>query len=250
LTRRGLARTGGLLVAGAAMRALTPADLAAQETPAVADALNALITLEAFTVTFYGAARGRGNALKASDDVKNFLRAAQCEEDAHFHFFEAAGAVPSTTSFTIPDKQIANQRAFLTALLPVETLLVGAYMAAARAFAAANAGRLVEIAYQIGVVEAQHQALLKLYLDDKLPSDRAYAAWMFNLPTDAVANLEVLGYIDGKGKSVGYPGPVDRYCRGVTGLVPETTEDQPGYAPVPAASPVAAARGRAPSDRR
>jgi hypothetical protein len=244
ITRRGIAKRGGLIASGALLRTLAPIGLAAQKRAPAADVLNALITLEAFTVTFYGVARGKGSALPLADDIKAFVRAAQCEEDAHFHYFEAAGAVPSTTSFTIAQKTLASQKAFLAALLPVESLLVGAYLAAARAFSDAASGQFVEIAYQIGAVEAQHQALVKLYLGDHLPSDRAYTGWMFRHPAEAVTALAQMGYIGGDGKAVDYPGPVDRYCRGLTGLVPETTEDQPPATPAagtPAATPVGVA---------
>jgi hypothetical protein len=205
--------------------------------------MNAAITLEAFAVTFYGAARGRGSDLELDDDVTRFIRATQCEEEAHFHFFEAAGAVPATTSFTVAAKTLRSQKSFLTASLEIESLLVGAHMAVGRQFAAAGDLRLVEIGYQIGTVEAQHQAITRLFLGERLPSDRAFSRWMFREPADAVAALTELGYIKGDGDAYSYPGPVDRQCRGVTGLVPESTEDQPVSTPdgTPEASPAARA---------
>jgi hypothetical protein len=246
VTRRGLARSGGLLATGALMRTVLPDPLSAQESALPQDLIDALITLETFMVTFYGAARGAGSKLGLSDDVNRFVRAAQCEEDAHYHYLEAAGAAPSATSFTIADTDLADQTTFLTALLHVESLQVGAYMAAARAFSTVQNSRFVELSYQIGVVEAQHQALVRLFLGERLPSNRAYAEWQFRHPNEAVAELAGLGYIGGKAKAVAYPGPVDRYCRGVTGLVPETTEDQPPPEAPVVASPIAspeAARG-------
>jgi hypothetical protein len=218
--------------------------LEAQENTGLpSDVGNSLITLEAFAVTFYGAARTKAG-LDLNDDVTRFVRAAQCEEDAHFHYFEAAGAVPSATTFSIPDARLKSQATFLASLLEIESILVGAYMSAARVFSGTGNGRWVEIAYQIGTVEAQHQALVKLYGGDRVPSDRAYAQWQFRHPSEAVAEIEQLGYIGGKGEKIAYPGPADRYCRGVTGLVPETTEDQPTPETTvdvtPAASPVGA----------
>ena len=240
LNRRALVRDTTLLGAGAALGKAAVLRSAAQESPALTGTINAAITLEAFAVTFYGAARGR-SGIGFDDAVSRFARAAQCEEEAHFHFFEAAGAVPATTAFTIPADRLRNQASFLSALEELEAILVGMHMAAARQFASNLDLRLVEIGYQIGAVEAQHLALTRLFRDERVPSDRAFARWMFREPAEAVTALEELGYLGGDGDRVAFPGPVDRQCRGVTGLVPEATEDQPQDEPAdeppPAASP-------------
>jgi hypothetical protein len=237
INRRQLVTSGGILGAGALLGRPELLRSAAQEAPNLIDTMNTAITLEAFAVTFYGAARGRGDAIGLDDAVIRFVRAAQCEEEAHYHFFEAAGAVPSRTTFSIPERPLSNQARFLNALLDVETLLVGAHMAIARQFAAAGDLRLVEIAYQIGAVEAQHQAMTRLFAGERLGAERAFAGWMFFEPAEAVIALAELGYIDGDGEPVTYPGPVDRYCRGVSGLVAETTEDQPVDEALPPATP-------------
>ena len=243
ISRRGLVKGGGFAGAGALLARSELLRSAAQGNPGLIETMNAAITLEAFAVTLYGAARGRGGDLELEDDVTRFIRAAQCEEEAHYHFFEAAGAVPERTTFTVTDRRISTQNRFLTALLEVETLLVGAHMATARQFAAAGDLRLVEIAYQIGAVEAQHQAMTRLFLGERLGAERAFAAWMFRNPSEAVAVLGDLGYVDGDGEAYTYPGPVDRFCRGVSGLVAETTEDQPADGAPVAASPVASPTG-------
>jgi hypothetical protein len=243
LGRRSLLGRGGLLMAGAAVPAWRLLRASAQNSPELLETINDAVTLEAFAVTFYGAARGRGDDLELSDVVSRFIRVAQCEEEAHFHFFSVAGAVPATSSFTIANQRVAGQERFLRALLEVETLLVGAHMALVRRFAQGGDLRLVEIGYQIGAVEAQHQAMTRSLLGERLPADRAFAKWMFREPADAVARLQELGYIRGEGDDYVYPGPSGRNCRGVTGLVPEATEDQPVDAPRPQASPVPEERG-------
>jgi hypothetical protein len=243
ISRRGLVKGGGFIGAGTLLAQSGLLRSAAQDNPGLIETMNAAITLEAFAVTFYGAARGRGGDLELEDDVTRFIRAAQCEEEAHYHFFEAAGAVPSRNTFTVTDRRVSTQNRFLSALLQVETLLVGAHMATARQFAAAGELRLVEIAYQIGAVEAQHQAMTRLFLGERLGADRAFAGWMFRDPAEAIAALIKLGYIDGNGDAYTYPGPVDRNCRGVSGLVAETTEDQPVEGEPPDASPVASPTG-------
>lgn len=237
ITRRGLATSSGFAVAGALLGDQSFPRASAQNDPDVSAIINTAITLEAFMVTFYGAARGLGKDLALDDHVTRFVRAAQCEEEAHFHFFEAAGAVPSTTTFTIDTTAFTDQSAFLAALLPLESACTGAYMAAVRRFAISGDARLAEIAYQIGAVEAQHQALTRFFSTNRPGSDRAFAKWMFHDPADVLTVLSDLGYIDGNAEEMSFPGPVDRYCRGLTGLVPETTEDQP--APTPAPKPAA-----------
>jgi hypothetical protein len=63
---------------------------------------------------------------------------------------------------------------------------------------------------------------------------------MFNNVVEAGQALVDAGYIDGPGKKYDYPGPVDIFCRGVFGLVPEVTEEEavtPAASPSPEASP-------------
>lgn len=241
--RRNLAKSGAPIAAGGLLGRVEVLRTAAQTTPAVSTTINSLITLEAFAVTLYGAARGRGNDLVFDNIAKPFVLASQCEEEAHFHFFEAVGGLSATTTFTVPDEDLEAPTSFFRALAPLESIFVGAYMAAARQFATLGNVRLVEIAYQIGSVEAQHHAVSRLYAGEKLASNRAFAKWMFNSPADAVVAIKELGYIDGDGDEFAFPGPVDRYCRGVTGLVAETTEDQPLPIPDDIASPAATVRG-------
>ena len=91
------------------------------------------------------------------------------------------------------------------------------------------------MAYQIGAVEAQHQALLRQLMGERLPADRAFAAWQFRQTAQGLAEIKRMGLIDGDGTTYDYPGPGDRFCRGVTGLVAETTADQtpPDVTPAP-----------------
>jgi hypothetical protein len=214
----------------------------AQQSPEVQAALDVAITLESLAITMYGVARERGERLGLSDGDVRFIRAAQCEEEAHYHFFESAGGVPSTTIFSIANANFADRTIFFQRLSELEAISVGTYMAASRLFAQLGDLRLVEVGYQIGVVEGQHQVLARAYRGDRLPNDRAFAEWMFASVEEAGQALVDAGYIDGPGKKYDYPGPVDIFCRGVFGLVPEVTEDEaetPEPSPSPAATPEA-----------
>jgi hypothetical protein len=235
LTRRGLIAGGGLAGVGLVAGQFDLLRSAAQESAAVRDVIDPLGTLEAFLVTLVGVGRQRGDQLEIGAEAARYLRAAQCEDEAHYHFLIAAGAEAETT-FTIPDRVFRNRETFFGVLLELKEVAVGAAMAAARQFATTGDLRLVEIAYQIGTTEAQHLALTRLYRGDLVANDRAFAKWRFNAAAEAVRVLEEDGYIDGNGDEVAFPGPLSRQCRGVFGLVPETTEDQVRE---PVASPVA-----------
>jgi hypothetical protein len=243
LNRRNLAKSGGLLVAGSLLNRVEQLHAVAQSNPSIAATINALITLEAFSVTLYGAARGRGDKLALDGATKPFVLASQCEDEAHYHFFEAAGALSSTTTFTVSENKVSTPATFFGALVPLGSIFVGAYMSAARQFASLGIMRLVEVAYQIGAVEAQHHALARMFAGEKLASDRAFAKWMFNSPADALGAIKDLGYIGGRGETFSFPGPVDRYCRGVTGLVAEATDDQPPPLTTDPSTPIAGDEG-------
>ncbi|MGH2558126.1 MAG: ferritin-like domain-containing protein [Thermomicrobiales bacterium] len=233
LTRRAVVRGGAV----AGLGVLASGAVLARAQPGVSDIVDQAITIEAFVVTLLGVARDRGRRLDLSDEDVRFLRAAQCEDEAHYHFFQAAGGTPATETFSIANATFVDRETFFRALVEVEALCIGAYMAAARQFAAVGDGRLVEIAYQFGAVEAQHLALAKALLGERLPADRAFARWRFRDTGEAVAALTGLGFIGGGGKKYDYPGPVDRICRGVFGLVPETTDDQEPDPATPVATP-------------
>src|SRR3712207_112506 len=81
----------------------------------------------------------------------------------------------------------------------------------------------VEIAYQMGAVEAQHLALAHALVGVSPANDRAFARWLFANAAEAIDALNALDLLEGPGEPVPFPGPLDRICRGVFGLTPETT---------------------------
>jgi hypothetical protein len=236
-TRRSLVKGGGIAGVAALTGGAWWLRAEAQDAPDLQESIDAAITLEAFAVTLTGVARDWGRRLDFSDDEVRFLRATQCQDEAHYHFFDAAGATPLTTTFSIANATFADRDTCFTALLQVKEIMVGAYLTMAREVAALGDLRLVEVAYQIGAVEAQHQALTRERLGKRLANDRAFAEWRFRDLGDALDALTEAGFIDGRGKKYAFPGPVDRFCRDVFGLVPETTEDQEVI--TPEASPLA-----------
>lgn len=228
ITRRGV--LAGLGASGAASL-VRGVDLGALQSPDTAQILAPLATLEAFLTTFLGAARERSERLRFNDQQSRLLRVAQCEDEAHYNNLVAAGTEATTTRFTLSGSHYRDREAFFQSFESVKQIAVGAYMAAARELAAVSDLRFVEIAYQIGAVEAQHLALGRFLAGDRLPADRAFARWQFRSTAEVLTALTDAGFIGGRGGKFDFPGPVSRNCRGIFGLVAETTEDQPPATP-------------------
>ncbi len=212
--------------------------------------LDALATVEAAAVTLLGVARQRGldGDLDAGEDAVVVLRAAQCQDEQHYHALLAAGGLPVTDTFTIPEEMVTDRTLLLVGILELKAIGIAGHMALAREWAARGDLEQVEITYQMGAVDAQHLALAHALIGVSPANDRAFVRWLFAAPAEAVAALTLLGLLDGAGEPVPFPGPVDRICRGVFGLTPETTAVMtaprpPIGASLPAATPPAPTGG-------
>src|SRR5215210_6420269 len=208
--------------------------------------LDALATMEAAAVTLLGVARQRGQdgELEVGDDAVIILRAAQCQDEQHYHALLAAGGVPIADSFTLPEQMATDRTLLLVGILELKAIGIAGYMALARAWAARGDVAQVEIAYQMGAVEAQHLSLAHALVGVSPANDRAFARWLFAEPGEAIDALNALDLLEGSGEPVPFPGPLDRICRGVFGLTPETTAMMTMPRPpvgqsVPAATPLA-----------
>ena len=95
---------------------------------------------ESLAVTLYGhvidSARNGGYDTEIPDAVVGVLVSARAAEQYHLEYLLAAGAVPLTTDFTVPDPALltSTQLIFDTAV-QLETAFVAAYTAAAHRFA-------------------------------------------------------------------------------------------------------------------
>ncbi|MDQ2684165.1 MAG: ferritin-like domain-containing protein [Chloroflexota bacterium] len=193
---------------------------------ATESALNDCVTAEGLLVTLLGVARTRASDLSLDEQTIRLMRAAQCQDEAHANNLVSFGAAPTTGRFSIPDDLFASSANLLSGWTSLKRLTVSMYLSAARTFGENGDNDLVELAFQIGTVEAQHLALLRQFAGERIPADRAFPEWQFADTAEAIAELERLGFIGGRGETVDYPGPGERYCRGITGLVAETTADQ------------------------
>jgi hypothetical protein len=207
--------------------------------------LDALTTMEAAVVTFLGVARLRGleGKLDVGEDAVIVLRAAQCQDEQHYHALRAAGGEPVSETFTIAEATVTDRTQLLIAALELKAMGIAGYMALARQWAARGDLDQVEIAYQMGTVEAQHLSLCHALVGVTPANDRAFARWLYADPAQAIDGLRALGLLDGPGEPADFPGPMDRICKGVFGLTPETTEamtlPRPPVGPAAAATPVA-----------
>ncbi len=196
--------------------------------------LNALVTLEAASVTLIGVARQRAaeGDLVLDEAMVGFLRASQCQDEAHYHFLASIGATPITTTFSLTEIGLDDAASLFALLADLEAIAVGAHMASLQRFATEGDLRLTEIAYQMGAVDAQHLALARQFLGALPANDRAFARWRFADPAEAADALADVGVLREDEEGIPFPGPVERICAGVFGLVPETTDEALG--PLPA----------------
>ncbi|MBA2278661.1 MAG: ferritin-like domain-containing protein [Chloroflexia bacterium] len=181
----------------------------------VQDILNIAATAEAFAVTALGGAleSAADGTLALSEEAIQSLQAARAAEQAHYEFLIDNGAEPLTTTFTIPDEALLTDPAtFLTTLITLEEAFIAAYIAAAQQFVAQGEDKLARVALQIGAVEAEHRAGVRFFaieagVIEGVPNDVAFEQALYGSVSEAAAALEELGFIDGEGTEVEYPGP-------------------------------------------
>jgi hypothetical protein len=210
----GLSLGSGMLGKGPLLRRTSLLHAAAQDSESVQDITNIAITAEALAITLLGGAiataQSGGYDMPLSADVIGILQAARAEEQFHYDFLEQAGGVPLTTTFTIPDPALLSSTTTLfTTLVTLETAFVAAYMAAGREFAAMDNAELVQYAFEIANVEAQHRVLANYALGTRPAVDYAFYPALFDTVGDAATALTDLGFIGGTGTQVMYPGPGD-----------------------------------------
>ena len=142
---------------------------------------------------------------------------------------------------------VTDRTQLLVGILELKAIGIAGYMALAREWAARGDVSQVEIAYQMGAVEAQHLSLAHALVGVTPANDRAFARWLFADPAEAIDALKALDLLEGSGESIPFPGPLDRICRGVFGLTPETTADDD---PAPTPGRAGQSGGDADSTRR
>jgi hypothetical protein len=200
--------------------------MTAQE-PAAPSPLDGLITAEAALVTLAGAIRDAGPPIGLTEADETFLRAVQCADEAHYHLLQALGATPAADAFAIPGGVLAARGPALRLLAEVKAITLGAQMALARSLVVVDGAEppLAETVFAMGAIEGGHAVLLRALLGGQPAADRAFLPWRFADPADGLAALAESGLLDDAPDAVPFPGPLPRICRGLSGLVPQTTEE-------------------------
>lgn len=194
----------------------------------VQEIIDIAVTAEAFAVTALGAAidNALNGLLALNAEQIQTLQAARAAEQSHYEYLIAAGAVPLTLTFTVPDPAIfTDVPTFLTTLITLEEAFIAAYIAAAQEFAILGRADLARVALQIGAIEAEHRVGVRFYAAQAgiitgTPNDVAFEKALFSSVGEAAAALQALGFIGGSGAQVTYPGPGEIDYTGVTHLEP------------------------------
>ena len=159
--------------------------------------LNIAITAEHLGVTFYT------NGLKwldFGDAARADIKAALIEEQIHLNFLAKNGAKPATTTFSFPDGNdtFRSMNKFIRTQQWLETLFTAAYIVAAKEFAMLGKFDLVQIAGQIGTVEAEHRALGRAIGGLSPADNHAFSPIVIPTVGDAVALLKKNGFLNPK----------------------------------------------------
>ncbi len=194
----------------------------------VQDIINIAATAEALAITALGCAldsAAKGTLALNPEHIQAFT-AARAEEQAHYDVLTAAGAKPLTTTFTVPDpKFLTDAATFLPAVIGLEEAFVAAYLAAAQEFALLDEPKLVQLALAIMSVEAEHRVAVRFFANEagmiqELPNNIAFEQALFTSVGGAADALKKLGWIDGSGAKISYPGPGAIDTTGVNQLKP------------------------------
>ena len=194
----------------------------------IPDIINIAAAAEALAIAALGGAlqSAADNTLALNAEHVQFVTAARAEEQAHFDYLIAAGAKPLTTTFTLPDPKILSDvPTFLNTVIGLEEAFIAAYLAAAQEFAIAGRPDLVQLAMQVGCVEAEHRAHARFYaivggVLSGVPNNVAFEKSMFTSVGAAATALTQLGWIGGTGPQFSYPSGPNIDYTGVTQLKP------------------------------
>ncbi len=186
----------------------------AQESPNLQQIANIAATAEELAVTMFGVAidsAQQGNYDKPiSEELRNILVAAQSAEYYHLEFLRESGAKPLTDTFTLPDSEfLTSYDKLFSTLVTLEGAFVSAYIVAARAFAELKQPELVKTSLSVAAVEGEHRVLANYALGTRPANDLAFAPKTYTSFQEAAATFLTLGYINGDGREVTYPGPVE-----------------------------------------
>ena len=164
VARRNVLKTlgiGGAVLAAAGFRPATSA-FAQPAGDSAEVILNTAATAEALgTTLIYGIVAQSTYFSQLPAIHQDVLRAALTTEQYHLDALSAQGAKPMMTQFFMPSDLLQNLALFVTVGDFLETICVGAYLAATRRFAELGMPLMSEVAHQFGGSEAEHRVLVR-----------------------------------------------------------------------------------------
>jgi hypothetical protein len=162
--------------------------------------LNVAVTAEQLAVTFYTQALAHADRLGFGDAARLDIKAALIEEQIHETFLAKQGAKALTSKFSFPfgNDTFRHMDAFIKVQQQLETLFVAAYIVAAREFAVLKRPDLVQIAGQIGTVEAEHRAIGRAIGGLRPANNHVFSPVLLKKVGDAPNILKRDGYLSPK----------------------------------------------------
>ena len=169
-------------------------------TDSVQTILNIAITAEHLAVTFYTNALRQANRLGFNDTARMDIKAALIEEQLHLNFLAKNGAKPLTRTFSFPDGMdtFRNMDRFIRTQQWLETLFTAAYIVAGKEFAMLKRPDLVQVAGQIGTVEAEHRAIGRAIGGLTPANNHAFSPIVLQKVGDAPMILKNRGFLSPK----------------------------------------------------
>ncbi|HET8522650.1 MAG TPA: ferritin-like domain-containing protein [Thermomicrobiales bacterium] len=213
-SRRNLIKSAGVVGLGMTLGQARLIRTLAQESEDLNTIINIASTAESLAVTLLGhaieSAQQGGYDKEVPDPVVNILISARAAEHYHLDYLLKAGAQPLTQTFTVPDPALlTSYDTFFTTVVQLEAAFIAAYIAAAREFTALKQPELVKVAHMVASVEAEHRVLANYALGTRPANNLAFEAATFGTVGEAAKALTDLGFINGTGQTVNYPGPGD-----------------------------------------
>jgi hypothetical protein len=159
--------------------------------------LNVAVTAETLATVFYTHVLQHAGNLGFSEAAHADLVAAQQEEEIHRQFLLNQGAKPLTTTFSFPHglNTFTNFDLFIRTQQWLESLFVAAYILAGKEFAMLGRPDLVQVAAQIGGVEAEHRAIGRAIGGLRPANNLAFESVFLNKVSDAATLLQRNGFL-------------------------------------------------------
>ncbi len=164
---------------------------------AIAKILNIAITAEELAVVFYSHALNHADQLGFSQNGRLDVKAALFEELAHQIFLAKQGAKALTHTFSFPDGQdtFTNFDKFFKVQQQLEAAFIAAYLAAGKELTNLRRPDLVQVAAQIGGVEAEHRAMGRGIAGKWPANNRVFETALLKAVGDAPTFLKNSGYL-------------------------------------------------------